>query len=135
MDVEIGEPKQGEIKVKTKAIGLNFIDVYFRKGFYKAPTMPYTPGPFSLCFIKIDIPSSARVSLNDDFNSFLCFVSLYDRVPKPFFPFMSWNCFYYHKKRINESNILFVIEECHCLICSQLVYLAQLFISCILSTP
>ncbi|KAG6382659.1 hypothetical protein SASPL_157633 [Salvia splendens] len=43
-DVEIGEPKEGEIKVKTKAIGLNFIDVYFRKGFYKAPTMPFTPG-------------------------------------------------------------------------------------------
>ncbi|KAK6155904.1 hypothetical protein DH2020_010152 [Rehmannia glutinosa] len=43
-DVEIGEPKDGEIKVKNKAIGLNFIDVYFRKGVYKASTMPFTPG-------------------------------------------------------------------------------------------
>ncbi|XP_057778543.1 uncharacterized protein LOC130997292 [Salvia miltiorrhiza] len=43
-DVELGEPKEGEIKVKNKAIGLNFIDVYFRKGVYKAPTMPFTPG-------------------------------------------------------------------------------------------
>ncbi|XP_042505442.1 quinone oxidoreductase-like [Macadamia integrifolia] len=43
-DVEIGEPKEGEIRVKNKAIGLNFIDVYFRKGVYKAPTMPFTPG-------------------------------------------------------------------------------------------
>ncbi|PSS33197.1 2-haloacrylate reductase [Actinidia chinensis var. chinensis] len=43
-DVEIGEPKEGEIRVKNKAIGLNFIDIYFRKGVYKAPTMPYTPG-------------------------------------------------------------------------------------------
>ncbi|KAI8564536.1 hypothetical protein RHMOL_Rhmol03G0189400 [Rhododendron molle] len=43
-DVEIGEPKEGEIKVKNKAIGLNFIDVYFRKGVYKASTMPFTPG-------------------------------------------------------------------------------------------
>ncbi|KAK6155927.1 hypothetical protein DH2020_010175 [Rehmannia glutinosa] len=36
-DVEIGEPKDGEIKVKNKAIGLNFIDVYFRKGCYIVP--------------------------------------------------------------------------------------------------
>ncbi|KAL8552495.1 hypothetical protein ACS0TY_001253 [Phlomoides rotata] len=43
-DVEIGEPKDGEIKVKNKAIGLNFIDVYYRKGVYKASTMPFTPG-------------------------------------------------------------------------------------------
>ncbi|KAL2541927.1 GroES-like zinc-binding alcohol dehydrogenase family protein [Abeliophyllum distichum] len=43
-DVEIGEPEDGEIKVKNKAIGLNFIDVYFRKGVYKVPAVPYTPG-------------------------------------------------------------------------------------------
>ncbi|XP_075496008.1 uncharacterized protein LOC142533213 [Primulina tabacum] len=43
-DVEIGEPKDGEIKVKNKAIGVNFIDVYFRKGVYKASALPFTPG-------------------------------------------------------------------------------------------
>ncbi|KAI6696169.1 hypothetical protein NL676_016288 [Syzygium grande] len=43
-DVEIGEPKEGEIRVKNKAIGVNFIDVYFRRGVDKAPTMPFTPG-------------------------------------------------------------------------------------------
>ncbi|KAL2920438.1 Quinone oxidoreductase [Bienertia sinuspersici] len=43
-DVEVGEPKEGEIRVRNKAIGLNFIDIYFRKGVYKAPTMPFTPG-------------------------------------------------------------------------------------------
>ncbi|CAN6569198.1 unnamed protein product [Malus baccata var. baccata] len=44
-DVEIGEPKEGEVRVKNKAIGVNFIDVYFRKGlYYKADTMPFTPG-------------------------------------------------------------------------------------------
>ncbi|XP_050225552.1 uncharacterized protein LOC126675029 [Mercurialis annua] len=42
-DVEIKEPGEGEIKVKNKAIGLNFIDVYFRKGLYNTPT-PFTPG-------------------------------------------------------------------------------------------
>ncbi|KAK7851040.1 quinone oxidoreductase [Quercus suber] len=43
-DVELGEPKEGEIRVKNKAVGLNFIDVYFRKGVYKTSTLPYTPG-------------------------------------------------------------------------------------------
>ncbi|KAK9913999.1 hypothetical protein M0R45_037798 [Rubus argutus] len=43
-DVEIGEPKEGEIRVKNIAIGLNFIDLYFRKGFYKTLSIPYTPG-------------------------------------------------------------------------------------------
>ncbi|KAK4600989.1 hypothetical protein RGQ29_010535 [Quercus rubra] len=43
-DVELGEPKEGEIRVKNKAVGLNFNDVYFRKGVYKIPTLPYTPG-------------------------------------------------------------------------------------------
>ncbi|EXC04326.1 Quinone oxidoreductase [Morus notabilis] len=43
-DLEIGEPKEDEIRVRNKAIGLNFIDIYFRKGVYKAPLMPFTPG-------------------------------------------------------------------------------------------
>lgn len=43
-DVEIGEPKEGEVRVKNKAIGVNFIDVYFRKGVYNAPSSPFTPG-------------------------------------------------------------------------------------------
>jgi NADPH2:quinone reductase len=42
--VEIGEPKDGEIRVKNKVIGLNFVDVYFRKGVYKAAALPFTPG-------------------------------------------------------------------------------------------
>ncbi|CAL5211191.1 unnamed protein product [Lathyrus oleraceus] len=43
-NVEIGEPKEGEVRVKNKAIGVNFIDVYFRQGVYKAPSSPFTPG-------------------------------------------------------------------------------------------
>ncbi|XP_015079636.1 uncharacterized protein LOC107023457 [Solanum pennellii] len=43
-DVELGDPKDGEIRVKNKVIGLNFIDIYFRKGVYKAAAFPFTPG-------------------------------------------------------------------------------------------
>ncbi|KAJ0961925.1 hypothetical protein J5N97_029753 [Dioscorea zingiberensis] len=42
-DVELKEPKEGEIRVKNTAIGVNFIDVYFRKGGYKFP-LPFVPG-------------------------------------------------------------------------------------------
>jgi len=42
--IEIGEPRAGEAKVRHEAIGLNFIDVYFRTGLYKAAQMPFTPG-------------------------------------------------------------------------------------------
>ncbi len=35
----------GEILVELVAIGVNFIDVYFRTGLYKAPAgLPFTPG-------------------------------------------------------------------------------------------
>ncbi|KAM1277069.1 hypothetical protein ACFX13_030215 [Malus domestica] len=43
-DVEVREPNEGEIRVKKKAIMINFTDVYYRKGFYKAATLPYTLG-------------------------------------------------------------------------------------------
>jgi NADPH2:quinone reductase len=38
------EPSQGEALIKQEAIGLNYIDVYFRNGLYKAPTMPLVIG-------------------------------------------------------------------------------------------
>jgi NADPH2:quinone reductase len=37
VDVEVGEPGPGEARVRNHAIGLNFIDVYFRSGLYPAP--------------------------------------------------------------------------------------------------
>jgi NADPH:quinone reductase len=37
VEVEVGEPGPGEARVRNHAIGLNFIDVYFRNGLYPAP--------------------------------------------------------------------------------------------------
>jgi NADPH2:quinone reductase len=34
VDVEVGEPGPGEARVRNHAIGLNYIDVYFRNGLY-----------------------------------------------------------------------------------------------------
>ncbi|GMV60898.1 MAG: putative quinone oxidoreductase [Parvibaculum sp.] len=36
-DVELGQPKPGEITVRAKAIGVNFIDTYHRSGLYPVP--------------------------------------------------------------------------------------------------
>jgi NADPH2:quinone reductase len=37
-------PKAGEALVRHHAVGLNFIDVYFRTGLYKVPSLPVTLG-------------------------------------------------------------------------------------------
>ncbi|MBV9156756.1 MAG: alcohol dehydrogenase catalytic domain-containing protein, partial [Acidobacteriaceae bacterium] len=44
MDFPTPEPGEGEVLVKLEAIGVNFIDVYFRKGLYKAPEDPVKLG-------------------------------------------------------------------------------------------
>src|SRR5438067_11036700 len=41
--VEVGEPEGGQVKVRQEAAGLNFIDVYHRKGLYPQQ-FPFTPG-------------------------------------------------------------------------------------------
>ncbi len=43
-DVPTPEPGPGEALLKQEAVGLNYIDVYFRTGLYKAPSMPLTIG-------------------------------------------------------------------------------------------
>jgi NADPH:quinone reductase len=37
VDVEVGEPGEGQIRLKQTACGLNYIDVYFRTGLYPQP--------------------------------------------------------------------------------------------------
>jgi NADPH:quinone reductase len=41
---EPGRPGPGQVLVEQSAAGLNFIDVYFRIGLYKSPTMPFVLG-------------------------------------------------------------------------------------------
>ncbi|ESQ78527.1 quinone oxidoreductase [Asticcacaulis sp. YBE204] len=41
--VEVGAPGPGEVRLRHTAIGVNFIDTYFRSGLYKAD-LPFTPG-------------------------------------------------------------------------------------------
>ncbi|MGI6853091.1 quinone oxidoreductase family protein [Mesorhizobium sp. 1B3] len=44
-DVDPGSPGEGEVLVRHSAIGLNFLDTYYRSGLYPAPKgLPLTPG-------------------------------------------------------------------------------------------
>ncbi len=42
-EVALPQPKAGEVRVKVAAIGLNFVEIYNRKGIYPNP-LPFTPG-------------------------------------------------------------------------------------------
>jgi NADPH:quinone reductase len=42
-DAEIAKPGKGEVQIKARAIGVNFIDIYYRTGLYPQ-TLPFTPG-------------------------------------------------------------------------------------------
>ncbi len=44
MDLPTPKPGEGEVLIKLQAIGVNFIDVYFREGLYKAPERPVRLG-------------------------------------------------------------------------------------------
>lgn len=41
---ELAAPLAGEVRVRQAAIGLNYIDVYYRSGLYTPPQWPYVPG-------------------------------------------------------------------------------------------
>ncbi|MBD2034547.1 quinone oxidoreductase [Leptolyngbya sp. FACHB-321] len=43
-EVELPEPGSGEVRLLQTAIGVNFLDVYFRKGDFSGIPLPFTPG-------------------------------------------------------------------------------------------
>ncbi|MCF0071458.1 quinone oxidoreductase [Dyadobacter sp. CY261] len=40
----ISEPGPGEVRIRQEAIGLNFVDTYYRDGKFPVRSFPYTPG-------------------------------------------------------------------------------------------
>jgi len=42
--IDVPPPAPGEVRVRQHAVGLNFIDVYYRTGLYKAPGLPFIAG-------------------------------------------------------------------------------------------
>jgi NADPH2:quinone reductase len=58
-------PAAGQARVHHTAIGLNFIDVYFRTGLYKAPSLPFTPGQEGAGIVDAVGPGVTDISVGD----------------------------------------------------------------------
>ncbi len=43
-EVELSAPGKGEVRLRQHAVGVNFLDTYYRTGFYPVPHLPLTPG-------------------------------------------------------------------------------------------
>lgn len=63
-DVDVGAPAEGEVRVKHTAVGLNYIDVYFRVGLYPAP-LPHGIGLEAAGVIEEIGPGVAGLSVGD----------------------------------------------------------------------
>ena len=45
VEVTVGQPGKGEVRLRQTAIGVNFVDIYYRKGVYPPPGgYPFVPG-------------------------------------------------------------------------------------------
>src|SRR4029077_10023476 len=64
-DVPDPIPGPGEARVRHTAIGVNFIDVYFRIGLYRAPAMPFTPGQEGAGVVEAIGPGVTEVAVGD----------------------------------------------------------------------
>lgn len=67
VDIPKPEPKAGEALVQVAASGVNFIDIYFRTGLYKAPEAPVRLGSEGAGVIaatgpNVDLPVGTRVA-------------------------------------------------------------------------
>ena len=43
-EVDLPKPGAGEVRLRQHAVGINYIDVRYRNGFYPPPHLPFTPG-------------------------------------------------------------------------------------------
>lgn len=64
-DVADPEPGEGEAVVRIEAAGVNFIDVYFREGVYKSPSLPFTLGQEAAGVVAAVGPGVDGIALGD----------------------------------------------------------------------
>ncbi|MFL6753016.1 MAG: quinone oxidoreductase family protein [Sphingomicrobium sp.] len=63
-EVEVGEPRPGQVRLQQEAAGINFIDVYHRTGLYPQP-LPFTPGVEGAGVIEAVGPNVTAVKVGD----------------------------------------------------------------------
>ncbi len=64
-EVEVGSPGAGEVLIRHTAVGLNFIDVYYRKGAYRAAQLPFIPGMEAAGRVEALGPNVAEFQVGD----------------------------------------------------------------------
>jgi NADPH:quinone reductase len=64
-EVEVPAPGPGEALIRHRAIGLNFVEIYFRSGVYPAPSMPFTPGSEAAGVVEAVGPDVTEVKPGD----------------------------------------------------------------------
>jgi NADPH2:quinone reductase len=64
-EAEVGEPGHGDVRLRHTAVGVNFIDVYFRSGQYPAPGFPFVLGMEACGVVEAVGPGVADLSVGD----------------------------------------------------------------------
>lgn len=64
-DIDLPPPAEGEARVRHEAIGLNYIDVYFRRAWYPPPAYPFVPGMEAAGVVEAIGPGVSEVSVGD----------------------------------------------------------------------
>lgn len=64
-EVEVPDPGPGEVLLRHTAVGLNYIDVYFRTGTYAGPQPPFTPGLEAAGVVEAVGPGVSDLSVGD----------------------------------------------------------------------
>ena len=59
------QPGEGQAVVQVEAAGVNYIDIYFRTGLYKAPAFPFTPGQEAAGTVAAVGPGVTEVAVGD----------------------------------------------------------------------
>jgi len=59
------EPAAGQVRIQQTAIGLNFVDVYYRTGLYKVPGLPFVPGQEGAGIVEAVGPGVSDVAIGD----------------------------------------------------------------------
>src|SRR5882724_1330776 len=64
-DVPDAQPGPGHARVRHTAIGLNYVDVYFRTGLYKSPALPFVSGQEAAGVVEAIGPDVTEVKVGD----------------------------------------------------------------------
>jgi len=59
------QPGEGQAVVRVEAAGVNYVDVYFRTGLYKAPAFPFVPGQEAAGTVVATGPGVTEVAVGD----------------------------------------------------------------------